>query len=119
LAAFFEKIKLREVFEEAIPVKERSPNRISIYSKILSYTFMIYAGGSRFSHLLYLRCYEMEKLRCNLCGEVFTAKPPNNVGTDKYDETAGAMIAMLKYGSGVPFYRIEASGNNNGRRRFV
>jgi len=53
------------------------------------------------------KIYEMEKLRCNLCGEVFTAKPPNNVGSDKYDETAGAMIAMLKYGSGVPFYRIE------------
>ncbi|MDI6809943.1 MAG: IS66 family transposase [Candidatus Eisenbacteria bacterium] len=53
------------------------------------------------------KIYEMEKLRCNLCGEVFTAQPPNNVGSDKYDETAGAMIAMLKYGSGVPFYRIE------------
>ena len=32
---------------------------------------------------------------------------PDNVGSDKYDETAGSMIAMLKYGSGVPFYRIE------------
>ena len=53
------------------------------------------------------KIYELEKLRCNLCGEVFTAQPPNNVGSDKYDETAGAMIAMLKYGSGVPFYRIE------------
>jgi len=53
------------------------------------------------------KIYELEKLRCNLCGEVFTAQPPDNVGSDKYDETAGAMIAMLKYGSGVPFYRIE------------
>jgi transposase len=53
------------------------------------------------------KIYELEKLRCNLCGEVFTAKPPDNVGTEKYDETAGAMIAMLKYGSGTPFYRIE------------
>ena len=53
------------------------------------------------------KIYELEKLRCNLCGEVFTAKPPDNVGPGKYDETAGAMIAMLKYGSGMPFYRIE------------
>jgi len=53
------------------------------------------------------KIYELEKLRCNLCGEVFTAPLPNNVGPDKYDETAGAMIATLKYGSGVPFYRIE------------
>lgn len=53
------------------------------------------------------KIYELEKLRCNLCGEVFTAQPPDSVGSEKYDETAGAMIAMLKYGSGVPFYRIE------------
>jgi hypothetical protein len=43
----------------------------------------------------------------NLCGEVFTAQPPDHVGAEKYDETAGAMIAMLKYGSGTPFHRIE------------
>ena len=51
--------------------------------------------------------YSMEKLRCNLCGEVFTAAAPEHVGDAKYDETAGSMIAMLKYGSGVPFHRIE------------
>ena len=50
--------------------------------------------------------YELEKLRCNLCGEVFTAQQPDNVGSEKYDETAGAMIAILKYGSGMPFHRI-------------
>ena len=51
--------------------------------------------------------YDLEKLRCNLCGEVFTAQAPGDVGSAKYDETAGSMIALLKYGSGVPFYRIE------------
>jgi len=51
--------------------------------------------------------YERTRLRCNLCGEVFTAQPPESIGTQKYDETVGAMIAMLKYGSGFPFYRIE------------
>lgn len=50
--------------------------------------------------------YEMEKLRCNLCGEIFTANAPDNVGTDKYDASAGAMIALLKYGNGFPFYRL-------------
>jgi hypothetical protein len=29
------------------------------------------------------------------------------VGPDKYDETAAAMIAQLKYGAGTPFYRLE------------
>ena len=29
------------------------------------------------------------------------------MGPEKYDETAAAMIAQLKYGSGTPFYRLE------------
>ena len=51
--------------------------------------------------------HELEKLRCNLCGEVFTAKAPENPDEEKYDETAGSIIALLKYGSGFPFYRLE------------
>jgi transposase len=51
--------------------------------------------------------YEVEKLRCNLCGEIFTAQMPEESGKDKYDETAGAMVALLKYGSGLPFNRME------------
>ena len=51
--------------------------------------------------------YELEKLRCNLCGKIFTAQIPDEAGKDKYDETAGAMVALLKYGSGLPFNRME------------
>jgi transposase len=51
--------------------------------------------------------YELEKLRCNLCGEVFTAEAPEGVGSEKYDESSASMIALLKYGSGFPFYRLE------------
>ena len=51
--------------------------------------------------------YELERLRCNLCGDVFEAEAPEGVGEKKYDETAAAMIALLRYGSGVPFYRLE------------
>jgi transposase len=51
--------------------------------------------------------YSLKRLRCNLCGEVFTARPPPGVGEAKYDETASSMIALLKYGSGLPFYRLE------------
>jgi transposase len=53
------------------------------------------------------RVYELDKLRCSLCGKIFTAKAPDDMGDDKYDETAGSMIALLKYGSGLPFYRLE------------
>ena len=51
--------------------------------------------------------YEMERLRCNACGQVFTAEPPEDIGEAKYDATAIAMIALLKYGAGVPFTRLE------------
>jgi hypothetical protein len=51
--------------------------------------------------------YELERLRCNACGQIFTAEEPEGVGPEKYDETASAMIAQLKYGSGVPFHRLE------------
>ena len=56
---------------------------------------------------LLARVWELEKLRCNLCGEIFTAQLPEDAGIEKYDESAGAMVALLKYGSGVPFNRIE------------
>src|SRR3954452_10138052 len=51
--------------------------------------------------------YELERLRCNACNQVFTAEEPEGIGPEKYDETAAAMIAQLKYGSGVPFNRLE------------
>jgi transposase len=51
--------------------------------------------------------YELERLRCNACGQIFTALEPEGVGADKFDETAAAMIALLKYGSGVPFNRLK------------
>ncbi|MBZ4423364.1 IS66 family transposase [Myxococcus sp. RHSTA-1-4] len=51
--------------------------------------------------------WECERLRCNLCGEVYTAQAPEGVGEEKYDETAVAMTGLLKYGTGLPFHRIE------------
>jgi len=50
--------------------------------------------------------YELEKLRCNLCGEVFTAEAPAGVGEEKYDVTTASMIALLRYGSGFPWNRL-------------
>ncbi len=51
------------------------------------------------------KVYYLQKLRCNLCGVVFTAEPPEDA--EKYDATAGSMIALLKYGTGMPFNRAE------------
>jgi len=52
------------------------------------------------------KLWELGRLRCNLCGEVFTAPAPAEVGEKKYDETSASMIGLLKYGSGLPFNRI-------------
>ena len=53
------------------------------------------------------KVYQLQKLRCHLCGKVFTAQSPPGVGTAKYDATAGSIIALLKYGSGMPFNRMQ------------
>lgn len=50
--------------------------------------------------------YELEKLRCSKCGAVYTTAVPEEAGVEKCDPSARAMIALLKYGSGSPFYRI-------------
>jgi len=58
--------------------------------------------------------YELERLRCNLCGQIYSPDAPEGVGEDKYDESAAAMIAQLKYGTGMPFYRLDDLEQNLG-----
>ncbi len=53
------------------------------------------------------KIYELQKLRCNLCQKIFTAAAPDDIGDEKYDAASGAMIALLKYGSGLPFNRLD------------
>ncbi len=53
------------------------------------------------------RVYACDRLRCNLCGQVYTAAAPAGVGNEKYDASATAMVGMLRYGAGLPFNRIE------------
>jgi transposase len=50
--------------------------------------------------------FGMERLRCNACCQMFTAAEPAGIGAGKYDMTAVAMIALLKYGAGMPFNRM-------------
>lgn len=53
------------------------------------------------------KVYYLQKLRCNLCGKLFTAQAPEAAGAEKYDPTVGPTIALLKYGSGMPFHRLQ------------
>jgi len=52
--------------------------------------------------------YDLEKLRCNACGERFTAKLPEMAGEAKYSSSARAALALSRYFLSVPFYRLEA-----------
>jgi transposase len=60
------------------------------------------------------KVYRLEKLRCSLCGKIFTAEAPEGVGTAKYDATAASMIGLLKYGTGMPFNRFGGLQGNLG-----
>ena len=51
--------------------------------------------------------WELERLRCGTCGQVYKAEAPEEVGDRKYDETVSSMVALLRYGNGLPFNRIE------------
>lgn len=55
--------------------------------------------------------YELERLRCGLCGEVHTASSPEEAGPNKYDPTVASIIALLRYGQGLPWNRIEQLQN--------
>ena len=57
---------------------------------------------------------ELERLRCNLCGQVFTVDAPAGAGDQKYDATAASMVALLRYGSGFPWIRLETLQGNLG-----
>lgn len=51
--------------------------------------------------------YELERLRCSACGQIFTASVPATVGTEKYSARARAVLALARYYLGVPWYRLE------------
>ena len=56
--------------------------------------------------------YRLQRLRCHLCGKIFTAARPDDMGESKYDHTVASMIGLLKYGSGLPFNRLRRLQGN-------
>jgi transposase len=63
---------------------------------------------------LQAKVYECARLRCGLCGQMYTANAPEGVGEEKYDETVPAVVGLLRYGVGLPFNRIEKLQANFG-----
>jgi hypothetical protein len=66
--------------------------------------------------------YELQKLRCHLCGEIFTAEAPPEVGPEKYDAESAGMIAVQPPGAapgqpGHPSAGGDAVGDRRSLRR--
>src|SRR2546422_11067479 len=66
--------------------------------------------------------------RPNVHGPMFTAQcsrpnvhgpSPEGVGSEKYDATSASMVALLKYGSGLPFHRLERDANTDAPNRLT
>ena len=81
-----------------------------VYELALPSTVVKIAGGAP----LQATVFELGRLRCNLCGQIFTTPPPEEANRGKYDDSAAAMIAVLKYGCGMPFHRLEKLQENLG-----
>ena len=51
--------------------------------------------------------HQPEQLRCSACQALFTASLPSDAGSERAEASAKAMVALLRYGGGVPFYRLD------------
>lgn len=51
--------------------------------------------------------YEAQRLRCNLCGKVFSAPLPSEASASKYTPQVPWHLALLRFGAGMPFHRLE------------
>lgn len=96
---------------QRVPLADASPGscctdcgRGRLYANVSSSLLVRVTGRAP----LFATVWELERLRCNYCGEVRTAVAPPEVGAEKYDAKAAALLGTLKYGAGMPFHRLEA-----------
>lgn len=58
------------------------------------------------SSLVSAELHQPERLRCSGCGEIITAAMPEGLTEEKADASANATVAILRYGMGIPHYRL-------------
>lgn len=110
-ASDYKGAKIVFIPHDALRTGERCPdcNRGNLYD-ITGPGFVHIVGQAPLQATL----YKWQKLRCSGCGTIHkTSSLPKESSSEtslskreKYDATAKAMIALLKYGSGFPFYRL-------------
>lgn len=102
----FKKAIVTKIFHESLKVGERCPDCGSGNLRAVEAGKVLRITGQPW---LQAHVYELERFRCNTCGKTFTAVPPEEVvRAPKYDKTAKAIVSLLKYGGGFPFYRQES-----------
>src|SRR5215471_4550399 len=96
--------KTVECRHEALAVGERCPacGRGSLY-RLPPGVEMRLDGNALLSAVR----YELEKLRCSACGQIFTAAVPAVAGAEKYTARARAVLALARYYLGLPWHRLE------------
>jgi len=82
--------------------------KIGTLSKVEPGVLLRITGHSPYEGIRHI----MERLRCNACGQYFTADLPDEVKADgdshqKYGYSARSIMAINKYFMGSPFYRQE------------
>lgn len=65
---------------------------------------VVQVKGQSCAHVIH---FIFDKLRCALCGALFTAEKPENFGEDTHDARFRAILALNKYFLAVPFHRQE------------
>jgi len=93
-----------ECRHEQLAVGERCPacGRGTVY-RLLPGVEMRLDGNALLSAVR----YEVEKLRCSACGQIFTASVPVEAGAEKYTARARAILALGRYYLGLPWHRLE------------
>ena len=51
--------------------------------------------------------YKLVRARCRLCDAIFTAPMPDGTSPSKYAHSCASMLALLRYGGGMPLHRLE------------
>ena len=57
--------------------------------------------------LIKAKIFTCLRLRCSGCLGVHAARLPSEAGLERHHPTANAAVALMNYGSGMPFYRME------------
>jgi transposase len=80
-ASVYSEAEKIEIAHESLKPKDKCPvcKKGKVYDTLEPKVIVRITGQAPLS----AKVYELQRLRCNLCGEIFTAKPPKGIGDEK------------------------------------